>query len=106
MEHGIPFPDGPSNTTNCRIWCTTEHKLKTARHLDITDLRPDGSATWLTAFGQRIEIPARPFLDTPAPPSASPPTRAVSPTPGTTGDQARLDADQRPSPPELDEPPF
>jgi hypothetical protein len=105
MEHGIPFPAGPSNTTNCRIWCSTEHKLKTAGHLDLTDLKPDGSATWLTAFGQRIHIPPRPFLDTP-PPSASPPASAPSPTPETTGDQARLDADQRPTPPELDEPPF
>jgi hypothetical protein len=99
LEHGIPFPQGPSSTTNCRIWCTTDHQLKTEGHLDITDLKPDGSATWLTRFGQRIEIPPRPFLDTPPPPG-EPPT-------STDADAARPhpDADDRP-PPELDEPPF
>ena len=103
MEHGIPFPDGPSNTTNCRIWCTTEHHLKTDGHLDITDLKPDGSATWLTRFGQRLEIPPRPFLDIP-PPLRSAPTE---PPTGTIGDDARPrpDAEDH-EPPELEESPF
>jgi hypothetical protein len=103
LEHGIPFPDGPSNTTNCRIWCTTDHHLKTDRHLDITDLKPDGSATWLTRFGQRIEIPPRPFLDTPPPPWPS----TTEPSASTTADDARPDPDTGDhEPPELEEPPF
>jgi hypothetical protein len=95
MEHAIPFPHGPSNTTNCRMWCITEHQLKTDGHLGITDLKPDGSATWTTRYGQRIHIPPRPFLDTPAAPPTS-----------TTGDGARPEPDTGPAPRELDEPPF
>jgi hypothetical protein len=115
MEHSTPFPDGPSNTTNCRIWCTTDHQLKTDGYLDISDLHPDGSATWLTTFGQRIEIPPRPFLDTPdppRPPETPPPTdtTATDTPPTTAGDDTRPEAGrsspERLEPPQLDEPPF
>jgi hypothetical protein len=102
LEHGIPFPEGPSNTTNCRIWCTTDHQLKTDGHLDITNLRPDGSATWLTRFGQRIEIPPRPFLDTPPPG----PLAGASPTCTTADDASPHPEVEDSPPPELDEPPF
>jgi hypothetical protein len=112
MEHGTPFPDGPSDTTNCRIWCTTDHQLKTDGYLDVTNLAPDGSATWLTKFGQRIEIPPRPFLDTPDPPEPPPPndTTAIDTPPATPGDdtcpEAGTSSAPRPVPPQLDEPPF
>ncbi len=109
MEHGQPFPYGPSDTTNCRIWCTTDHHLKTDGYLDITNLAPDGSATWLTKFGQRIDIPPRPFLDTPDPPEP-PGTGPDATPPATPGDDTRPETDTsppaRPEPPQLDEPPF
>jgi hypothetical protein len=112
MEHSTPFPDGPSNTTNCRIWCTTDHQLKTDGYLDVTNLHPDGSATWLTKFGQRIEIPPRPFLDTPDPPEQPPPadTSPKDTPPAALDDDARpgrtTSSPRRPTPPQLDEPPF
>ena len=114
MEHGKPFREGPSNTTNCRIWCTTDHHLKTDGYLDITNLAPDGSATWLTKFGQHINIPPRPFLDTPDPPGhGGPPPPGTGPDdtpPATPSDDARPEArpstPERPEPPQLDEPPF
>jgi hypothetical protein len=108
MEHGTPFPEGSSDTTNCRIWCTTDHQLKTDGYLGITNLAPDGSATWLTKFGQRIDIPPRPFLDTPDPPGPPPTdtTSADSPC-ASPGDDACPDAGiSSAALPELDEPPF
>jgi hypothetical protein len=92
--------------------------LKTDGYLDITNLHPDGSATWLTKFGQRIEIPPRPFLDTPDPPEPPEPPPPADTNPdgfpsGTTDDQVRPDdgisqssSPSRPVSIELEEPPF
>jgi hypothetical protein len=76
MDHAIRFPDGTTSTTNCGGLCTKHHQVKTARLADLTGTAADGSATWLTTWGQRIEVPPRPFLHDPAdhasPPDASP----------------------------------
>ncbi len=81
--------------------CNTRHRSRLQMEHGIPF--PDGSATWLTRFGQRLEIPPRPFLDIP-PPLQSAPTE---PPTGTIGDDARPrpDAEDH-EPPELEEPPF
>ena len=66
MDHALPYPEGSTSAENCKAWCTTCHQLKTERRLQFTDTQPDGSATLITAWGQRFTIPPRPFLHDPA----------------------------------------
>ena len=47
---------------NCGALCVECHQRKTAGLLDITDSRADGSASFHTAYGQAVRIPARPYL--------------------------------------------
>jgi hypothetical protein len=58
--------------------------MKTARLAHIHHSAADGSGDWITAWGQHIRIPPRPFLHDPA---DQPPA-------------------QDPDPPPLDDPPF
>jgi Domain of unknown function (DUF222) len=81
LDHAEEWPAGESSAGNTGAHCGTCHQLKTAGYADITDPQPDGSHTWLTAWGQVIHVPPRPVLDDPDPP---PP----------------------PAPPPLDPPPF
>jgi hypothetical protein len=81
LDHVVPFPAGPSAAHNSGAVCTTDHQLKTDGLVSIVDSRADGSCTWITGWGQRVEIPARPFLDDPAPPPA--PGAMRSPALGT-----------------------
>jgi hypothetical protein len=62
MDHAVPFPAGASSAANCGSLCTMCHQLKTAGYVEIADSRRDGSATWATAWGQRIALPPRPVL--------------------------------------------
>ena len=66
MDHAVPFPDGPSDTANTGGVCLAHHQLKTSGYLHIENSAADGSCDWITAWGQRIHIPARPFLHDPA----------------------------------------
>lgn len=72
MDHAEEWPHGPTSAGNCGGFCVPSHQLKTARKVDITDSRADGSCTWTTAWGQVVHIPPRPFLDTPDPPAPDP----------------------------------
>ncbi len=45
---------------------SAHHQLKTSGYLHIENSAADGSCDWVTAWGQRIHIPARPFLHDPA----------------------------------------
>jgi hypothetical protein len=113
MDHALPFPDGSTSTANCGGLCTKHHQQKTARLADLHDSDEDGSGTWITAWGQRITIPPRPFLHDPAdqqPPTGPPPAHDHPPDapPGRPGESP---APKRPrtSPPgfdarELDQP--
>ena len=82
MDHATPFPDGPSDPANTGGACLSDHQNKTAGFAHIENSKPDGSCDWITAWGQRLHIPARPFLHDP--------TDHPDPDP----------------PPPLDEPPF
>jgi 5-methylcytosine-specific restriction endonuclease McrA len=62
MDHAVAFPAGASSAANCGALCTTCHQLKTAGLVDIADCRADGSATWITAWGERITLPPRAVL--------------------------------------------
>jgi hypothetical protein len=76
MDHAIPFPDGPSDPANTGCLCLPHHQAKTAGLVGIESSQADGSADWITAWGQRIHIAARPFLHDPAdhaPPEPPPP---------------------------------
>ena len=66
MDHAEPFPDGGSDAGNTGGICISDHQNKTAGHARIENSKPDGSCDWITAWGQRIHIPARPFLHDPA----------------------------------------
>ena len=70
LDHAVEFPHGPSTPGNTGSLCTTCHQLKTDRRIDPTDSRADGSATWVTAWGQTVWIPPRSYLPDvePAPP--------------------------------------
>ena len=76
MDHAVPFPEGGSDPTNAHLLCTTCHQLKTAGLVDLDDLHADGSATWVTAWGQSVWIPPRSFLPSveplPPPPEVAP----------------------------------
>ncbi len=112
MDHALPFPDGETSAGNCGGCCNRHHPLKTAGYLDIHDSKADGSATFLTAWGQRISIPPRPFLHDPAdhPPAAEPPPDAVDgppspapppapPAPPTTASSGPVSRDMFPPQP-------
>ncbi len=68
MDHAEEAPHGPTSADNCGGLCIGSHQLKTARRVDITESRADGSCTWTTGRGQVLHIPPRPFLDHPDPP--------------------------------------
>jgi hypothetical protein len=76
MDHAVPFPEGGSDPSNTHLLCTTCHQLKTAGLADLDDLQPDGSATWVTAWGQSVWVPPRSFLPSveplPPPPEVPP----------------------------------
>jgi hypothetical protein len=73
MDHAIRFPDGPSTPTNTGGECLPTHQLKTAGYATIENSAADGSCDWITAWGQRVHIPARPFLHDPADHPPAPP---------------------------------
>jgi hypothetical protein len=81
MDHVIPFPDGPSDPTNTGCLCLPHHQTKTAGLARIQNSQADGSTDWITTAGQRIHIPARPFLHDPAdhPPPEPPPPDDIPP---------------------------
>ncbi len=84
MDHAEPFPAGTSSAQNCGALSRRCHQLKTEGFADIVDSRADGSATWVTAWGQRIALPPRPILPgrpDPEPPSRDVPPRSPSPPP-------------------------
>ncbi len=65
LDHATPFPAGGSSTANTGGICLPHHQLKTSGFLHIEHGQPDGSCDWVTAWGQRVHIPARPFLHDP-----------------------------------------
>jgi hypothetical protein len=81
MDHAISFPEGPSDRANGGCVCIANHQVKTAGLSRIENSNADGSCDWITAWGQRIHIPARPFLHDPAdhPPPEPPPPEDVPP---------------------------
>ncbi|MFN8147857.1 MAG: DUF222 domain-containing protein [Candidatus Nanopelagicales bacterium] len=84
MDHAEPFPAGTSSAQNCGALSIPCHQLKTEGYVDIVDSRSDGSATWVTAWGQRVTLPPRPVLPgrpDPEPPPSSAPPRPPSPPP-------------------------
>ena len=74
-----PVPRRTSDWANTGALCTTCHQLKTDGRVTITDGRADGSATWSTAWGQRVTIPPRRFLLGSDP--DDPPERPATPLP-------------------------
>jgi hypothetical protein len=98
MDHARPFPDGSSSAANCGALHTTCHQLKTAGLLDLTDTAADGSATWRTAWGQVIHIPAPAYLDDPRDHDDG--------TPHLPDDRWLTLPDPPPPPGPLDTPPF
>ncbi len=80
MDHAEEWPHGSTSASNCGGFCVPSHQLKTARKVDVTDSRSDGSCTWATLWGQVVQLPPRPFLDTPDPPDPEPtPTAGAGP---------------------------
>jgi hypothetical protein len=81
MDHAVSFPEGPSDRANGGCVCTANHQVKTAGLSRIENSQADGSCDWITAWGQRIHIPARPFLHDPAddPPPEPPPPEDIPP---------------------------
>ncbi len=79
MDHAAPFPEGASSAENCGALSTPCHALKTAGYADILDSRADGSATWVTAWGQHVPLPPRPVL--PGHPDPDPPPQPPPPPP-------------------------
>jgi hypothetical protein len=76
LDHATPFPDGPSDPANTGCLCVPHHQQKTNRLANIDNSGRDGSAEWVTAWGQRVHIPARAFLHDPTdqpPPDPDPP---------------------------------
>jgi hypothetical protein len=111
MDHARPFPVGGSDAANAGMLSTTCHQLKTAGLVDVVDGASDGSATWFTAWGQRVHLPPRPVipgLDPPAEVVAStaagtrpdrPPGRPPTCAPGAFDSSRRLGVDPDELPP-------
>jgi hypothetical protein len=76
MDHAVPFPDGTSDPANTGCLCIPHHQAKTAGLSRIENSKANGSCDWISARGERVHIPARPFLHDPAdhqPPEPPPP---------------------------------
>jgi hypothetical protein len=80
MDHDLPFPQGPSSAANCDTKCITTHQLKTAGYVSVSDAAADGSRTWITGWGQTVNIPPRPFLHDPRDDDDHPPDRPSAAT--------------------------
>ncbi len=107
MDHALPFPEGETSAGNCGGCCNRHHPLKTAGYLDIENSKADGSATFLTRWGQRISIPPRPFLHDAAdwaPPRTPATSEPVEPRP--PGPPTAPGGDVHPPSRDPDSPPF
>jgi hypothetical protein len=62
MDHAVPFPAGESSTGNCGLLCLDCHQRKTRGLLRIVESAPDGSATFVTHWGQAFRVGPRPYL--------------------------------------------
>ena len=107
MDHALPFPEGVTSAANCGGLCRAHHQQKTDRLADVEHSCADGSATWITQWGQRIAIPPRPFLHDPADHLPAEPGNAtawVEPPPAADLLGPAPPAQKRPDPPA--DPPF
>ena len=66
MDHATPFPDGASDTGQHRRHLHLRPPEQDRGFARIENSKPDGSCDWVTAWGQRVHIPASPFLHDPA----------------------------------------
>jgi hypothetical protein len=62
VDHGIPYPKGPSTAVHCGLLCDRHHPLKTEgyEHIDL-----DETSGWVhhrTAWGQVLEVCGHPYL--------------------------------------------
>ena len=63
IDHAIPWEEGgETSPANLGALCRRHHRLKTHGGWKI-DSNPDGSCTWISPYGKRYFIPARPFGD-------------------------------------------
>ncbi|MCA0330693.1 MAG: HNH endonuclease [Actinobacteria bacterium] len=62
MDHACPFPHGGSCTANCGLLCLDCHQRKTRGLLRIVESSADGSATFVTHWGQTFRVRPRPYL--------------------------------------------
>lgn len=62
VDHGIPYPEGPSTAVHCALLCDRHHPLKTERweHLDLDET--SGHVRHRTAWGQVLEACGHPYL--------------------------------------------
>ena len=65
LDHVVPFPEGPSSTTNGRMKCKRDHDLKTRGFVVERTDSADGSTRWTTKHGNGGVTPARPYLNHP-----------------------------------------
>ena len=106
MDHAIPFPEGETSAANCGGACNRHHPLKTAGYVDILDSKADGSTTFLTAWGQKITIPPRPFLHDPADHPTNDPDEPEAPPGQSSSPPAPPSCAPTPGPDQPGDPPF
>jgi len=105
MDHAVPFPAGESSTGNCGLLCLDCHQRKTRGLLRIVESAPDGSATFVTHWGQAFRVRPRPYLpdtarDTRLDQVPEPPIDpALAASPGLTGCPHSHPADPADDPP-------
>jgi hypothetical protein len=64
LDHGRPWPQGPTSVDNLHPLCRFEHGVKT--HTDTTvTLEPDGSTVWTYPSGHSYRRPPDPVIDHP-----------------------------------------
>jgi hypothetical protein len=70
VDHRTRFPDGPSTSWNCGLFCDRHHPLKTEGWITVTASEASGAITYRTAWGQTVHTSPHPYLPDPRPPSS------------------------------------
>jgi hypothetical protein len=62
LDHTVPWPAGPTSTSNLAVLCRHHHRLKHSAGWEVS-LHPDGSMTWTTPTGRTVATDPWQYVD-------------------------------------------